>query len=112
MKLYVPFNNINNYRCYAVFDSNTIRAYYNEPQLGNNTYTDIYVNSHYLTKEGTQVIESTQELPLCTDISQITNDYWHRLDLAHIIVITMFFLIFIFLTYKIFSRMFGRWLKL
>ena len=110
-KIYFPVDNINDYSCYIIYDSNTLRAYNNSPIIGNNSYTDFYVNSHYLTKNGVQVIESTQELPLCISSDNITNDYWYRLDLAHILVIVLFILLFIFITFKIFARLFGRWLK-
>lgn len=113
MKIYVPIDDYeNDYSCYAIYDSNTIRAYKNQPQLGDNNFTDYFINSHYISKNGVQHIESIQELPLCENLDNITNNYWYRLDLSHIIVIVMFFLIFIFLTYKVFSRLFGRWLKL
>lgn len=109
---YVPFDNKDDYQCYTVYDSNTIRAYKNEPLINsNNEYTDFYINSHYISKSGFQYIETTQELPLCINKDYITNDYWYRLDLAHILVIVSFFLMFIFFTFKVFSRMFGRWLK-
>lgn len=111
--VYVPYDNKTDYKCYTIFDSNTIRAYKNEPQINsNNDYVDFYFNSHYISKIGTQFIESTQELPNCIASDNITNDYWYRLDLAHIIVIVSFFIFFICLTIKVFSRMFGRWLKI
>lgn len=111
--VYVPFNNKNDYKCYTIYDSNTIRAYKNDPQINsNNDYVDFYINSHYISKIGSQYIESTQELPLCIANDNITNDYWYRLDLAHILVVVSFFLMFIFFTFKVFSRMFGRWLKI
>lgn len=109
---YVPYDNKNDYACYTLYDSNTIRAYKQTPQVSaNNEYTDFYLNSHYISKMGYQYIESTQELPLCISNENITNDYWYRLDLAHIIVVVSFFLMFLFFTFKVFARLFGRWLK-
>ena len=44
MKVYVPVNDINDYACYTVFDSNTIRAYKQTPTINaNNEYTDFDV---------------------------------------------------------------------
>lgn len=111
-RLYVPVPALNDYSCYVIYDSNTIRAYVDFPHLGNNAYTDFYISSHYLEKNGVQDITSSVELPQCENINRLTNDYWYRLDLAHIIVIATFILLFIFLTYKIIARMFGRWLKI
>lgn len=112
MKVYVPVDDLSDYSCYTIFDANTIRAYKNNLQVGNNDYTDFYISSHYLSKDGTQIIESTQEFPICSQATNITNDYWYRLDLAHCVIIVMFFVIFIYFTFKVFSRMFGRWLKI
>ena len=111
-KYYVPVESISDYSCYVVFDSNTIRAYYYQPVIGTNLYTDFYVNSHYMQKEGSQEISNTIELPLCLSSDDITNDYYYRNDISHIIVIVCFVLFFIFLAIRIFSRLFGKWMKL
>ena len=112
MKVYVPVNDISDYSCYVVFDSQTIRAYKNNPQLGVNNYTDFYYNSHYMQKDGIQTISSSQELPQCLNSNYVTNDYYYRLDLAHIFVICGFILLLLYFTYRVFSRLFGRWLKI
>ena len=57
--IYVPVDDISDYSCYVVYDSQTIRAYYSSPVIGDNNYTDFYVNSHYLSSEGVQNISST-----------------------------------------------------
>lgn len=111
-KYYVPVSNINDYSCYIVYDSQTIRAYKNNLQIGNNDYTDFFVNSHYMEKDGTQVIQSTVEMPVCINVDNITNDKFYRNDIAHILVFASFTLFFIFLAIKIFSRIFGKWMKL
>ena len=111
MKVYVPVENINDYSCYVVYDSQTIRAYENTVQLGNNNYTDFYYQAHYMQKSGVQNISSSQELPQCLNSDYITNDYYYRLDLAHIFVICGFILLLLYFTFKVFSRLFGRWLK-
>lgn len=112
MKIYLPVESVNDYSCYVVYDSQTIRAYNNTPVVGNNSFTDFYLNTHYLSKTGTQVISSTPELPVCMSSDLITNDYMYRLDLSHILVIVSFILMLIFFTFKVFARLFGRWLKL
>ena len=111
-KYYLPVESINDYSCYVVYDSNTIRAYYNQPTLGTNLYTDFYVNSHYMQKEGSQDISSTIELPVCLSSDNITNDYYYRNDISHILIFVSFVLFFIFLAIRIFSRIFGKWMNL
>ena len=112
MKVYVPVSAINDYSCYVIYDPNTIRAYLDSPHLGDNAYTDFYISSHYLEKNGVQNISSSIEFPQCENINRFTNDYWYRLDLAHIIVIVSFILLILYFTYRVFARMFGRWLKI
>ena len=110
-KIYVPVSNVNDFSCYVVYDSQTIRAYVDSIHIGDNSYTDFYYNAHYMYKTGVQTITDIREFPQCENMQRITNESWYRLDLAHIIVIVSFFIFFIILTIKIFSRMFGRWLK-
>lgn len=112
MKIYMPVNSVNDFSCYVIYDSETIRAFVDNPHIGQNAYTDFYINSHYLSKEGVQEITSSLEFPQCENIHRITNDYYYRNDFAHIVVIVMFVVFFILLTIKVFSRMFGRWLKI
>lgn len=111
-KLYVPYQNVNDYSCYIVYDSQTIRAYKNDLIIGNNDYTDFYVNTHYMQKDGTQLIESTIEMPVCMSTELLTNDPYYRNDISHILVFVSFILFFIFLAIRIFSRIFGKWMKL
>lgn len=110
-KIYLPIQDKNDFNCYTVFDNGIIRAYDNEVQIGDNHYIDFYVNSHYLYKEGIQVIESTQEMPLCLDPNIITTDKYYRFDISHIFVFVALILFIMILSYKVFARMFGRWLK-
>lgn len=111
-KIYVPVDDLTDYSCYVVYDSNTIRAYENNPTLGDNNYTDFFVNSHYMEKTGIQNIATTIELPQCENIDNITNDYYYRNDIAHILIFVSFVLFFIFLAIRIFSRLFGKYMKL
>lgn len=109
--VYVPYEDIEDFSCYTVYDNYTIRAYENDLQVGSNSYTDFYVNSHYLQKNGVENFTTVSEFPSCINVDNLTNDYWYRLDLAHILIIVSFFLVFIYFTFKVFSRIFGRWLK-
>lgn len=112
--IYVPFENITDFKCYTIYDKDTIRAYVQTPQIGGSSnYTDYYVNSHYLSRNGTQQWgQYTQSLPVCVDTNKITNDFYYRNDLSNILTIFLILCIFcVFIPYKIFSRAFGRWFK-
>lgn len=109
-KIFVPVSNVNDFVCYTVYDSNTIRAFSNQVQAGQNDFTDYFINSHYLKKEGS-VILSSNDIPTCLNTDLITNDIIYRTDLSDTLIIVMFFIIFIVFITKIFGRIFGRWLK-
>lgn len=103
------------YQCFVVQDMNTIRAYkvkpYN-PVYNQNvqlTYTDYYVNSHYMSKNGTQNFNYNTTLPTCIDSALVTNDFYYRNDISDILIT---FLIFLFIgfvmPFKIITRFFKR----
>lgn len=111
MKIYVPSDD---YACYYMIDSNTIRAYNTQPRLNSNVdYTDYYVNSHYLFKNGTQSFGQYSTLPTCIGSDYITENILYRNDLSDTLVIFLIIVLFAFyLPYKIISRGLGRWLKI
>lgn len=114
-KIYLPIENISDYKCYSVYDKDTIRAYVQQPQLDSSSqYVDFYINSHYLQKTGTQTWgQWNNTLPICLTSSSITNDVYYRNDLDSILIIFLVLFIFIIaLPYKVMSRAFGRWLKI
>lgn len=95
-----------NYVCYSFINSETIRAYKSININFDNEFTDIYVNSHYLTSNG---IENLTIQPNCIDSQYITNDWKYRNDLSDILIITFFGLLFFFgipllLLKKVFKR--------
>lgn len=110
--IYVP--NIN-YACYVVQDMNTIRAYHSQPYNPSNnqsvgiSYTDYYINSHYLTKDGTQNFNYNTTLPNCINKSNLTNEVYYRNDFDNILIIFTIMCIFCFLIpLKVFIRLFRR----
>lgn len=110
-KFYLPYENVDDYFCYEVLNSETIRAYKTEPLLNELVeYDDFFVNTHYLVKNGYDEVTSA---PVCLDKNIMTNDVYYRNDFSSILVMTFILLIICFyFPYKMFSRMFGRWLKL
>ncbi len=113
--IYLPIDNFNDFACYSVYDKDTIRAYYTQPQLDSSSnYVDFYINSHYLQKTGTQSWgQWNSSLPFCLSKSSFTNDVYYRNDFDSVLIIFLILFIFIIvLPYKIMSRAFGRWLKI
>ena len=109
--IYLPVNNINDFACYSIIDKDTIRAYVTMPQINSSSnYTDFYVNSHYLQKQGIQEWSHyTQYLPTCINNDIITNNYYYRNDFCSSLFIFTIFAIFgIMIPIKIFVRLFRR----
>ena len=108
-KVYLP--SITSSNCIVTKDKDTIRVYDNLPQFDSyESYTDYYINSHYISKTGQDFIT---EVPACETHDNFTTEYYYRNDFADICIIFLVFsLIVVYLPYKIISRAFGRWLKL
>ena len=108
-KIYVPYENKSDYACYSVLDSGTIRAY--KQNLSNNNdiqYTDFFVNSHYLQKDGVQHIQN-KDLITCVN-DNVTNDYYYRNDFPMILITFVLLVIICFyVPWKIFIRLFRRY---
>lgn len=111
MKIYVPSYNSSN--CVVLQNNNTIRVYNTVPtQNSTVSYTDYYISSSYLSNIGTQTFNQYSTVPTCISSSNITTDFYYRLDLDKILV--CFFIIVIicfYFPFRLFSRIFGRWLK-
>lgn len=95
------------YNCYIVYDKDTIRAYKNEPRLvGMNDYVDYFVNSHYLSSEGS---ENLLTLPTCMSSSSLTNEVYYRNDFPSILLCFVLLAIICFylptrLLFKLFKK--------
>lgn len=109
--IYLPVDEINDFQCYVVQDSNTIRAYSQIPQINTTSnYVDFYINSHYLEKEGTTTWGSyTQYLPTCISSESITNDFYYRNDFPDILFMFLVFVIFgMYIPFRIIRRFFKK----
>lgn len=111
-KIYVP--NYEAPNCAAWVSSDTIRVFDSMPTLDNQvSYIDYYINSHYLSSDGIITYTDYNTIPLCITSDNITTDFYYRNDLSDILVCFIIIVIFcIYFPYRLFSRMFGRWLKL
>lgn len=110
-KVYVPSYSANN--CAYIYSSDIIRVYDSQPQNGRTVaYTDYYIKSSYISNTGSTTFNQYSTLPTCISSSNITTDYWYRIDFDKILIILFIILILCFyFPYRIISRLFGRWLK-
>lgn len=107
--IYVPQDNTYN-KCYVIQSEGVIRGYDRVPtNNASYNYRDYYIRSDYIFRDGSGSWSSYTTLPSCLDSSDITNEYWYRIDFPS--VLTMFLIINIFGIYlpiKIFSRIFRK----
>ena len=107
--IYVPQDNTYN-KCYVIQSEGVIRGYDRVPtNNASYNYRDYYIRSDYIFRDGSGSWSSYTTLPSCLDSSDITNEYWYRIDFPS--VLTMFLIINIFCIYlpiKIFSRIFRK----
>ncbi len=104
------------YPCYVLINKDTIRAYretpYNPPYNSGSvsiSYRDYFITSDYLYQDGTESFSYYSNLPVCQEASNLTNDFYYRLDLDKILVCFIILAIFcILLPLKIFSKLFRR----
>lgn len=111
-KIYVP--SFTDESCVHILDKDTIRVYDEVPQNDYIvTYTDYFINSHYISTSSLQTFNSTDIIPTCENINDITSDFYYRNDLCDILVSFLIIsIVALYLPYKMFSRAFGRWFKL
>jgi len=99
MKIYLPIEITNN-ECAIVYDKDTIRVFEEIPTENSLIdYTDYYINSHYLTKEGSY--NFLIEIPTCLSNENFTTAYYYRNDFDKILII---FFIILFIVYFIFGK--------
>lgn len=110
--LYLPTYNNNN--CVVIRSGDVVRVYETRPTVNSNVdYIDYYINSHYINISGVQYFTNTSTLPTCYDNNLLTNSPFYRHDISSILI-TYFIIVIVcfYFPFKLFSRMFGRWLKI
>lgn len=109
--VYLPISSVNDYSCYVVQNSTTIRAYTNMPRANSSSsYTDFFTDNHYLQMNGTQTWGNTTSLPSCNLNGHITNNYWYSNEFPGALFIFICICFFIYLILKILFIPLGRWL--
>lgn len=107
--IYVPNDSTYN-KCYVVQSSDVIRAYDRVPSINTSyNYRDYYINSSYIYKDGYGSWGNYSNLPICLDSSNLTNDYYYRLDFPNVLLMFLIINIFgIYIPIKIFSKIFKK----
>jgi hypothetical protein len=106
MNIYVPNNT---YACYVVIDNQTIRAYEKDPNANMGisiNYRDYYINSHYLYRDNSEVINQSIT---CISSEILTDNWYYRNDLPDILMIIVIFCLFgLYLPIQVVLRLFKR----
>lgn len=107
-KIFVP--DLSSYKCVYMYQNNILRAYKTMPTYNTEvSYTDFFVENHYLYREGTQSFSSYSSLPNCLSNNVLTDDFYYRTDFVDIMIIFFIFAIFIlYLPIKVVFRFFRR----
>ena len=80
--------------------------------INNVTYYDFYIRDDYIQTTG-QTNYTNYTSYNCMDTSNFTTDFWYRLDIDKILLCYIIIaLVGLYFPFKIFSRFFGRWLKI
>ena len=72
--IYLP-NEVYSSNCAYVYDKDTIRVYESQPYYNSTiSYTDYFLNSNYLTRNGTTTFSQYSNLPICLDYEDFTTN--------------------------------------
>lgn len=103
-KIYLPSEYVNS-SCKVVYDD-YIRVYSNNNY---NAWTDIFYKSDYYLKRGQS---SYTNSVICDNVNTFTDNVFYRYDFdKSLMMFFIFAIVLIYFPFKIFSRAFGRWLR-
>lgn len=107
--IYVPRDTTYD-KCYVIQSEGVIRGYDVYPRNNiNYNYRDYYIRSDYIYRDGQGSWSNYTTLPTCLPTSDITNEYWYRVDFSNVLVMFLIINIFgIYLPIKIFSKIFRK----
>ena len=111
IKLHIYVPDLENYKCFVVQSSDTIRAYKQVPQRNTEIeYRDYFINANYIYKDGTQSFGNyTTYLPVCLSTEVVSNNVFYRNDIDGILTIfSIMCIISFYIPIKVFTRFFRR----
>lgn len=102
-KIYVPINYKDN--CNVFYD-NYIRSFTNDSRT---EWIDVYYKDNYAEKIGYS--QYPQNI-VCDTVNTYVSDFYYRYDITNILICFLILaLILVYFPIRLFSRLFGRWLK-
>lgn len=103
-KIYIPTDYLN-YSC-KVVNNDYIRVYTNNNYTA---WTDIYFKSDYYLKNGQSTYVNNVT---CDNLNTFTDNFYYRYDFdKSLLMFFIFSIVLLYFPFKIFSRAFGRWLR-
>lgn len=112
-KIYLPME-VNSNQCAVLVSDGHVRIYDRIPNgttQNNVRYWDFYIRDHYLESNDSTNFSPYTSLN-CLNNNQFTTDFWYRDDIwQSLLCYFIIAIVGLYLPYKIFSRFFGRWLK-
>lgn len=108
--IYIPNYDSTLNKCYVVQSEGVIREYESTPTYNSTiNYRDYYIRSSYIYKDGYTTFGNYSTLPTCLASTELTSNYWYRIDMPDILIMFLIINIFgIFLPIKIFSKIFKK----
>lgn len=107
--IYVPEYNSGN--CAYIYNSDIIRVYDSQPRQNTTiAFKDYYIKSSYIFNEGSTTFSNYSTLPVCINSSRITTDVYYRNDLPLILIIFWSFVLCMFAMWRLYLRIFRRYL--
>lgn len=109
MKVYVPEDSTFN-KCYVIQSEGVIRGYNVIPSFNTNySYRDYYAKADYTYKEGSGNWSNYSTLPTCLGASEITNNYWYRLDITSVLInFVIIAMVGLYFPWRVFRTLFRR----
>lgn len=96
--------------CVVVQSEDIIRVYDEIPENNKTvSYTDYYINSHYIFRQGTMTYNNYSSLPVCLDNAFFTTKEHYRNDyVGSLIIFLIFAFCGLYLPFKLFMKMFRK----
>lgn len=107
-KIFLPVVVTSN-NCAYINNNDVIRVYDFRGYNTYVTYTDYYINNHYITNTGTSYIGNNFNYN-CINESRFTTDIYYRNDIVQVLIYVLILtFVMVYIPFKILGRFFKRW---
>ena len=104
--IYVPTSLENNNYCYTMLNTDIIREYKTTNINQDNDFTDYNTANHYSSYDGKEYLVTQ---PSCINQDDLTNEFYYRNDISHILIIFMILsFIIIYIPLRLLFRFYKR----